>query len=136
MDDECRGANAISMKKKILIVDDEEPVLFVLSGALGRLADELDIATVSSGEEAVEEVRASPFDLVITDMIMPGMDGVELTQRIRSLNPRTAVIWMTAYGSQRFEAEAERLEVRRCLDKPVEIQEIRQVVREALELTK
>jgi CheY-like chemotaxis protein len=124
----------IDMTEKILIVDDEERILFVLSSVLGKLKDQLEIKTVSNGKDAIEEARGIPFDLIITDLIMPGMDGVELTQRIRALSPGIAVIWMTAYGSQRFEAEAKQLAVHRCLDKPLEIEEFRQAVREALKV--
>jgi two-component system response regulator (stage 0 sporulation protein F) len=122
------------MAKRILIVDDEERILFVLSSVLSKVENSLEITTASNGEEAVEKTRAAPFDLVITDLIMPGMDGVELTREIRTLRPAAAVIWMTAYGSQRFVAEAQELAVHRCLDKPLEIEEFREAVRQALEL--
>ena len=61
------------------------------------------------------------------------MDGVELTKAVRTLSPSTVVIWITAYGSQETNAEARRLGVYRCLDKPLEVAEIRRVAREALE---
>jgi two-component system response regulator HydG len=128
-----REGEVTDMTKRILIVDDEERILFVLSSVLNKVENSLEITTVSNGKQAIEKTRGVPFDLVITDLIMPRMDGVELTRRIRALNPGVAVIWMTAYGSQRFAAEAEELAVYRCLDKPLEIQEFRQAVQAALE---
>lgn len=61
------------------------------------------------------------------------MAGVALTKVITALNAGTVVIWMTAYGCNLSRSDAKRLGVYRCLDKPVEIGEIRQVVREALQ---
>ena len=61
------------------------------------------------------------------------MDGVELTEAVRALSPSTVVVWITAYGSQETNAEAQGLGVYRCLDKPLEVAEIRQIALEALE---
>jgi DNA-binding NtrC family response regulator len=120
-------------KKRILVVDDDERVLFVLHDTLIRLGSGYEIVTAQSGYEALDKAREVPFDLIITDLRMPGMDGVELTEAVRTLSPGTVVIWITAYGSQETNAEAQRLGVYRCLDKPLEVTEIRQIAREALE---
>lgn len=120
------------MSKRILVVDDEEQVLFTLQHALMGLGGEYEIVTARDGCEALERVTAMPFDLVITDLRLPGMDGVTLTEAIRTLNPNTAVIWITAYGCREVQAQAARLGVYRCLDKPVEIGEIRKIALEAL----
>jgi YesN/AraC family two-component response regulator len=120
--------------KRLLIVDDEERVLFVLRRALQALDDDYVVLTAPNGRRALERARQVPVHLVITDLIMPDLDGVELTEEIRSLAPQAAVIWMTAYGCHSFEAAAERLGVHRCVEKPLEIHEIRQAVRDALGL--
>jgi DNA-binding NtrC family response regulator len=120
------------MTTKILIVDDEEGVLFVLRRALKRVDDGTLIVTAQSAQLALETVKQDPIDLLITDLIMPDLDGVELTERVRSLAPEAAVIWITAYGCQPFKAEAERLGVYSCVEKPLEIHHLRQLVREAL----
>ncbi|MCK4452589.1 MAG: response regulator, partial [Anaerolineae bacterium] len=65
----------------------------------------------------------------------PGLDGVELTEKIRALSSNTAVIWITAYGCHKVEAEAARLSVYECLEKPLKVTEIRRVVQEALSST-
>lgn len=118
--------------KRILIVEDEERVRLVLQHTLARLGREYETVTAENGSEALEEVRNAAFDLMITDLRMPGMGGVALTKAIRTLSPRTIVVWITAYRSQETDAEAQRLGVYRCLDKPVEVDEIRRIVREAL----
>jgi two-component system nitrogen regulation response regulator GlnG len=123
----------MNVRKQILIVDDDEQVLFVLHRILARAGGEYDIKTARNGREALKIAAESRFDLVITDLRMPDMGGVALTQAITALNTETIVIWMTAYGCNLSRADAKRLGIYHCLDKPVEIGEIRQVVQEALE---
>jgi len=120
--------------KRVLIVDDEESVLFVLNGALAKISDRYEIESyrASSGEEAMAKARVVPFDLLITDIKLPGIDGLELTEQIHILRPDIGVVWITAYGCQKLREHAQRLGVARCLDKPLEIAEIRQAAREAL----
>ena len=124
----------MSMKKskRILVVDDDERVLLVFHDALMRLGCEFEIVTARNGREALEKAREAPFDLIITDLRMPDVDGIALTEAIREIDLEVAVIWMTAYGCHAMRAEAARLAVYRCLDKPVEIGEIRDAVRQAL----
>jgi YesN/AraC family two-component response regulator len=127
----------MTLLKQILLVDDEESVLFVLYNGLLRLDDvyEIEIDKAHDGREALDKVKERRFDLIITDLRLPGMDGVQLTEAVRELDPDVVVIWITAYDCQRARRDAERLGVRRCLDKPLEIDEIRETVREALQAT-
>lgn len=120
-------------EKHILVVDDEDKVLLILRHTLMKLGDEYKIATASSGREALKKAKDLFIDLLVTDLRMPGMDGVELTEAIRGLYPEAAVIWITAYRSAAMEAKAEQLSVCRFLDKPVRIEEIRKIVQETLE---
>ena len=69
---------------------------------------------------------------MITDLEMPDLDGLALTEAITVLSPRPAVVWMTAYNGCTNSAEMARLRVHACLDKPIEIGEIRRIVSEAL----
>lgn len=120
-------------RQYVLIVDDDERVLFVLSRALRMLEDGYRVETARSGEEALEKARERPYDVLVTDIVMPGMDGLELTEAIRDLHPDTEVIWITAHGRHRFQPDGERLDVRRYLEKPIGIAEIRQAVTDVLE---
>jgi DNA-binding NtrC family response regulator len=115
----------------VLIVDDDERVRFVLSRALRALEDGYRVETARSGEEALRKAKMRPYDIVITDIAMPGVDGVEVTEAIKDLYPDTVMIWITARGRQRFRADGNRLGVFRCLEKPIGIAEIRQVVVDA-----
>jgi DNA-binding NtrC family response regulator len=107
-------------------------VLFVLHDILMALGSDYDIVATDNGLEALDRARKEPFDLVITDLSMSGMGGIELTEAIKEQDPATPVIWITAYGSYNVYADAERLNVYRCRDKPLEVSEILSMAREAL----
>ncbi len=79
---------------KILLVDDESDVLEGLVDYLGKKGFDVDTAT--NGEMALETVKANPPDLVILDVRMPGMDGIEVCRRLRKLSPSTRIIFLSA----------------------------------------
>jgi two-component system response regulator (stage 0 sporulation protein F) len=118
--------------KRILIVDDEETILTVLKGSLRVLGPEYEVVTATSGDAALERLHQQTFDVVVTDYLMGGMDGLQLMEIIHSINPETRVIMLTAYGGNELEEETRRLQAYRYLSKPLEIHAFRQVVQEAL----
>ena len=118
--------------KRVLVVDDEDKILFVVRHALSRMGENYQVETACNGQQALEIARTTPFDLVVTDLRMPELDGIALTESLRELDPDPQVIWMTAYHCCAHETEMKRLGVCCCLDKPIEIDEIRRVVGEAL----
>ncbi|MFN2184125.1 MAG: response regulator transcription factor, partial [Anaerolineae bacterium] len=83
--------------KKILVVDDDEQILFVWRGALEGRAEQWQVETARDGQEALEKVQSTSFDLIVTDLMMPGMDGCDLTVAVRDLAGNVPVIWITAY---------------------------------------
>ncbi len=119
-------------KKHILVIDDDAGVLFVLHDILDRLGEDYQVVTANTGPQALEEIKKRPFDLVITDIGLPNINGVELTEVFRTLSLDTPVIWITAYDCHRFHSDVSRLNVFCCMDKPLEIGKIRQTAREAL----
>jgi DNA-binding NtrC family response regulator len=119
--------------KRILIVDDEVRVRFILSRALQAMNEDFTVETAQTAREALATLEDGDLDLLITDIRMPDMSGVELTEAARVLDTETAVVWMTGFGCHRFCDDGERLDVYCCLDKPIKIGEIREVVRNALE---
>lgn len=125
-----RGAGEV---ERILIVDDRALVLFVMERALEKLDVACDLVGARSGREALQALDAQRFDLIITDLKMPDMDGVELTEQIRARGSNAVVVWITAYGCQGLAEEAERLDVFRCVEKPLEVNMIRRMAREALQ---
>jgi len=120
------------MGSQILVVDDEESVAFFLAENLAEQGADYQVETVNSGEEALAKIAAQPFDLVITDLRMPGINGLELMERVRALSPHTRLILMTAYGNPDVEAASYRLGACRYLAKPFPIQTLFATVQEAL----
>jgi len=82
---------------KILIVDDEKDILRALEFILSR--EGYSVSTATSGEEAIELLKKDEYDLVLTDLRMEGMDGLEVLQRTLQMRPSTLVIIMTAYAT-------------------------------------
>ena len=119
-------------KKRILIVDDDEAVLFVLQETLSKLREGYQVVSSTSGREAMEQLAKEPCEVLVTDLRMRDMDGVQLTEAVRSTSPGMPVIWLTAYGCEGVHEEITRLRVRRCINKPVRTSEIVRAVREAL----
>jgi YesN/AraC family two-component response regulator len=119
--------------KKMLIVDDEETLTYSLYQSFIISQRDYEVVTAATGEEAAEKLSNTQFDLVITDIKMPGMDGLELLSLIKSRYPTTEVIVMTAYGSQEKKEEALKKGARFYIEKPFEIKEIKQLVMELLQ---
>jgi CheY-like chemotaxis protein/anti-sigma regulatory factor (Ser/Thr protein kinase) len=118
--------------RRILVVDDEENVALTIQDGLERLPG-CQVAVSASGEEALSLFEQTPFDLLITDFRMPGTDGMTLAARVRQRYPHTAIIMITAYSSDLLYEQAKEHAIRRVLNKPVQLEEIRQVALEALE---
>ena len=118
--------------KKLMIVDDEETLTFSLYQTFIMAKQDYEVITAASGEEAAEKLAGSNFDLVITDISMPGMTGLELLAQIRQKYPDTAVIVMTAYGSDDKKEEALRIGAQYYIEKPFEIKEIKKLVMDIL----
>ncbi len=118
--------------KRILVVDDDEQILFIWRNAITRMASTYHVETATNGREALQAATGVPFDLMITDLNMEGMSGRELTQVIRGLYPCLKVIWMTAYPTLAALDDAEHLSVFCCLYKPLPLSRMRQAVSEAL----
>jgi DNA-binding NtrC family response regulator len=93
------------MAEKILIVDDEPDMLKLLSMILKEKTP-YEISTTNNPLEAIELAKKGDFDLVISDLKMPGIDGIELIDAIKRLNEDTPIIIITAYGTVESATEA------------------------------
>ena len=120
------------MTQRIIVVDNDPHVLFVLRHTVAGLGNDYEIVASTEAATALEELQKHHADLIITDIFMEGMDGIELTERVREVTDDVPVIWITAHGCHRLVTKVEDLRVFRCLDKPLRISEIRRVAREAL----
>ncbi len=106
-------------KKRILFVDDEPNILDGLRRMLRRLKTGLDMAFVEGGRQALEAMAEDPYDVVITDMRMPGMDGIELLEAIRDRYPETIRIILTGQADKNMVLRAVNV-AHQLLDKPCE----------------
>jgi putative two-component system response regulator len=115
-------------KKRILIVDDEETVRILLFQALKFFGYEID--TVENGIEAIKRIASKTYDLIITDYRMPKMNGLELTRRIKMINPSIPVLVVTSDGP---EGELLKSGALACIKKPFNISELQKISQDILD---
>ena len=103
--------------KKVLVVDDDP----VVGKSFERVLAPKGYAVIhaSNGEEALRRIEAENYDMVYTDIKMPGMDGIEVTKRIKASRPWLPVVIVTGYGTEENEGKAWRLGVSEFLRKPL-----------------
>ncbi|MEW6326379.1 MAG: sigma-54 dependent transcriptional regulator [Thermodesulfobacteriota bacterium] len=118
--------------ESILIVDDEKNYLVVLRELLSE--ENYEVITAEDAPQALEIFKESDFDLVLTDMKMPNMDGIELLENIRSVNSEIPVIIMTAYATVEKAVEAMKKGAFDYVTKPFQNEELKITVRKAIDL--
>lgn len=118
----------------ILIVDDEQSMRDFLAIMLRK--EGYEIVTVEDGEEATKAVEDDIYDLVITDLKMPGLDGLQVLRHVKRISPNTHVIVITAYSSTEDAVLAMKQGALDYITKPFEIEKIKIVIRNALERKK
>lgn len=114
---------------RILIADDDTDTRSILVDYLAHCGYEVWAA--GDGEQALALAQTQAVDIVLLDVVMPGLSGVELMPRLRALLPEVVIILLTAYGTIPQAVEAMRLGVFDYLEKPVELQQIRAVIERA-----
>ena len=119
------------IQKRILVVDDDESLRWVTQAQLQQSGYQVDAA--GNGKEALAAIHEDPPDLVITDLMMPGMSGVELLKNIRADYSEIIVIVVTAFGTVENAVEAMKAGAYDYITKPVNIQELRLIVGRGLE---
>ena len=119
------------MEPVVLVVDDEEANRLTLERILVR--EGLNVRHAANGREALERAREEPIALMLTDLKMPGMDGLSLMKTARSLDPDLEVIVMTAYGTVEAAVEAMKEGAYDFVTKPLRRAELVRAVRKALE---
>lgn len=116
--------------RTILVVDDEERLRKALARSLAQ--ENCQVLTAASGDEAIRILEETKIDLVITDLVMPGMDGMMLVRNIKRTHPSVRTIIITAYGTDESRHEAEALGVSCYLAKPFDLSYLRSKVRELI----
>ena len=121
-----------SRPARILVVDDEESIRDLLRLVLTR--EGYSVVTANGGEEAIEYLEAQRFDLVITDLVMPRVNGVEVLRADRRIDPKYPVMVITGYPSVETVTELVRLGAGDYLTKPFNIDVVRMTVAKLLEM--
>jgi DNA-binding NtrC family response regulator len=119
------------MTASILVVDDEPAIQDILTWALS--AEGYRVTTAGTGEEALARVESEEFDVIVTDIVMPGIDGLEVLERSRVLSPRAAVIVMTAYAALETAIAALRRGASDYLEKPFSVDLLKERVQRLLQ---
>lgn len=122
----------MALRGRILVVDDEPSIRKICQFILQMM--DFEVETAADGMEAVEKAKGKPFDLIITDIKLPGIDGVETARLIRELYPDVPWIVITAYGQLDLALKAIRLGVNGFLLKPFSPDELKVVVNHVLEM--
>jgi len=115
----------------ILIVDDEKNYLVVLEALLSP--EGYEIVTSEKAQEALRVIQEADVDLVLTDMKMPGMTGMELLEEAKKIKPEVPVIMMTAYGTIEMAVEAMKKHAYDYITKPFQNEELKLTIRKALD---
>ena len=119
---------------KILLVDDEEEFVKTLSERIQMRDLGSDIAL--NGEEALKLVDDQVPDVMVLDLKMPGIDGMEVLRRVKKAYPQVQVIMLTGHGSEKDEKDARRLGAFEYLQKPVEIETLVKYIKRAFDYKK
>ncbi len=113
-------------EKKILIVEDDEAMRSLLKDILD--AEGLVAEAVSNGSDALQKVMDQPFDLIITDIQMPGLTGLDILPVIRKLQPEAPVIVITAFGSKEVHRRSFEKGATGYLEKPIHINKLKTLI--------
>ncbi len=108
---------------KILVVDDEAPIRDMIRKGLSQMGG-YNVEVAQNGVEAIEKIEKDVFDLVLTDLKMPEMDGLELLKTIKGTRPEVMVILVTAYGSIETAVEAMKIGANDYITKPIDLNEL------------
>jgi ATP-dependent Lon protease len=121
----------MNRKPRLLVVDDEEIARRNLAHVLAK--EDYDVVTAADGEAALRELEKQEFDVVLTDLKMGGIDGMELLDRVRMRHPETRVIMVTGYATVPSAIEAVKKGAFHYIAKPFKLDEVRDAVRRALD---
>jgi two-component system response regulator YesN len=120
-----------TMPSAVLVVDDEAAIGDVMRRMLRRLLPTATVDAVLSAAQAIEVLMAQPVDLVLTDLRMPGMDGVQLAQLIRARWPTIRVVLFSGTAAESLERAAEVVQADGYFKKPFSLDIVTQVIRRA-----
>jgi DNA-binding NtrC family response regulator len=121
----------MNAKRHVLVIDDDAVVGRSFNRVLSDKGYEVD--TARNGEEALKDIESQDYDVVFTDIKMPGMDGLEVAERIKARCPWTPIVVITGYGTEENEAKASVLGLSGFVRKPLTPDMIESITLKALE---
>jgi len=113
---------------RILIIEDDEEMRALLRDLL--LEDGIEFDSAESGSEAIQKLAEEPFDLVITDIRMPGLTGLDILPGIKKLQPEACVIVITAFGSEEVRRKSFDRGATAYLEKPINMDRLKTLIQE------
>ena len=119
------------MKKRILIADDERPLLYSLKALIEMLDDEFEVYAANNGRQALELLKGLDIDLLITDMYMDGLDGLELIREVQNKYYSIKIVAMSGAGDHYLNI-AKTLGASDVLHKPFETDELTSAINKVL----
>ena len=119
------------MAQKALVIDDDISTLELMQFYLESL--EFEVITAENGTKAIESVKETRFDLILTDLHLPDFDGIEIVKQIKQILPETEIIMITGYGSTEKAIEATKAGAFYYVEKPIELDELTILIEKALE---
>ena len=114
------------MTQRLLIVDDEVELVDHITDYLESFTDEFHVRSANSGEQALEILREGDIDLLLTDVRLPGIDGIEVLRQARQYQPGLRVVVMTAFSSPSLKVEATQAGAIRYVEKPLDLPQLRE----------
>jgi len=118
------------MKRRILVVDDEDPILEVITRVL---KGDYAVDTARDGVEALDKLQQSKYNILLTDIVMPNMDGLTLLKQARELDPFIQVIVMTGYASVEMTLECLENGANKYVLKPFDIMDVKKLIKLAVD---
>jgi len=116
---------------RILLAEDDDSMRGFLARALERAGH--DVVALENGQDAFERLQSEPFDLLLTDIVMPLMDGIELARRASDLDPRIKIMFITGFAAVTLESDPSALDDARVLSKPFHLRDLVDAVEQLLD---
>src|SRR5215475_12133705 len=119
------------MVYKALVVDDDKVTLELLTYQL--TSEGFETVAAENGKTGLEYVRENDFDIILTDLNLPDISGIEMVRRSKEISPQTEIIMVTGFGSMEKAIEATKAGAFHYVEKPVEFEELMSLISKAIE---
>ncbi|MCG6948021.1 MAG: response regulator [Acidobacteria bacterium] len=117
------------MTEKVLLVDDEEEFVDTLAERMRNRG--MEVSTSNSGKDALDLIDSDSFDVVVLDLQMPGMDGIEVLERIKQRRPDIQVVLLTGHATVEKGVEAMKQGALEFLEKPIDFSKLSEIIHKA-----